>query len=177
MSQSVVRRKPVSYIEWEDVFVLIDTGQGRAADYDPVCRAIVSQSERHGGGIGCLTIIPDKATPPSEEARRAINDAIGRIERKLRCLCWLVEGSGFQAAMCRAVLVGLRVFGSRTYPTHISTDIDEAVGWILPYLSRSRPAERAQAVAAIRRGRMDEAPSLHMLGRAAGENPPASHTR
>jgi hypothetical protein len=52
----------------------------------------------------------------------------------LRCICWLVEGQGFHAAMVRAVITGLRFLRYRKYPTHIASSLEDALAWMLPLL-------------------------------------------
>jgi hypothetical protein len=37
--------------------------------------------------------------------------------------------------MARAVLTGLRTFGRYPYATHVSTGLDEALGWMLKHLT------------------------------------------
>ena len=124
----------VSFISWRDIFVLIDTGRATAADYKPACAAIVAQSGRFPSGIGCLTIIPEDAVRPSDEGRRTINDAIASVEQNLRCMCWLVEGTGFQAATARAILTGIRLFGRQKYATNVVTSLQQGLAWVLPHL-------------------------------------------
>jgi hypothetical protein len=147
--------RAVSYVTWRDLFVLIDTGHATGPEYKPVCEAIMAQSGKYPDGIGCLTIIPQDAVRPSDEARRMINQAIGSVEQNLRCLCWLVEGTGFQAATARAILTGIRMFGHQQYATHVSSSLQQALAWVLPHLEggSSRLAEVPAAVAAVSAGR------------------------
>ena len=126
---------PFSVVLWRDVFVLIVNRDGLPADYARAATAVLARSAGYPGGIGCLTIIPPRANPPTEPVRRAINTALERMEERLRCLCWLVEGDGFQGAMVRAILTGIRMFGTHTYPTHVGTNMQQALAWILPHLA------------------------------------------
>jgi hypothetical protein len=50
-------------------------------------------------------------------------------------VCWLVEGGGFQGAMARAVFTGLRMFGRYPYATHVATELEDALGWMLARLT------------------------------------------
>jgi hypothetical protein len=102
--------------------------------------------------MGCLVIIPVDAKPPSEPVREAMKAALAVL--RLRCLCWLVEGAGFQAAMVRGVLTGLRLVANRSYATHVSRDLEEALTWILPHLEGgSKRIEAVSRGAAIIRAR------------------------
>jgi hypothetical protein len=125
---------PLKFILVEDVFVLIDDGSAVAADYTNLGNHVRKQAANSPGGIGALTIIPREAKAPSPEVRNAINDLLARLGPSLRCLCWLVEGGGFHSAMVQAVLTGLRMFGRYSYATHVSTDLHEALEWMLPHL-------------------------------------------
>jgi hypothetical protein len=125
----------VHVIFWQDIFVVIDNGKARAADYANVANMVQQQSAKYPGGMGCLTIIPEHATPPNDEVRRALNSTLKQLEDRLRCLCWSLEGAGFQAAMVRGALTGIRMFARHRYPTHIATSTRDAVAWILPHLA------------------------------------------
>jgi hypothetical protein len=152
----------IQVILWEALFVVVDDGKGTVSDYDVLRKMVVEQSSRHPGGLGCLAVITANAKPPSDEVRASLNKTLEVVP--LKCICWQVEGAGFQAAMVRAVLSGLRFFKRQSYPTHISTDLVEAVGWMLPHLEAGTVGrERIQlAVTHIRneraRGRFAEPP-------------------
>jgi hypothetical protein len=127
----------VQVLHCEDIFAVVDNGRAQPDEYEGLQRLMKAQAARFSGGIGCLVIIPRNATPPTEEARKALNRVLESTPGSLRCLCWLVEGTGFQGAMVRAVLTGLRLVAGRAYATHVSTDIDEALGWLLTFLRGS----------------------------------------
>lgn len=85
-----------------------------------------------------LTIIPRDAVPPSEPVRAAINTALKRVSDTLVAASWAIEGVGFQGAMARAVLTGLRFFTNSSYARHVSSSVAESLQWLLPRL----PGER-----------------------------------
>src|SRR5271170_6612585 len=163
MATETIRLSVLSRIQvilWEALFVVIDDGKGTASDYDVLRKMVVEQSSRHKGGLGCLAVITASAKPPSDEVRASLNKTLEVIP--LKCICWQVEGAGFQAAMVRAVLSGLRFFKRQQYPTHIATDLVEALSWILPHLEQGlvKPERLQLAVTRIRaeraRGRFAE---------------------
>lgn len=119
----------VQFILWEDICVVIDDGGGIPSDYEAIERKFIEQGARFKEGIGCLAIIPVNAKPPPQPIRKAMSAALAGAP--LRCCCWFVEGSGFQAAMVRAVITGLRLVSRPPYPTHIASDLEEAIRWIL----------------------------------------------
>ncbi len=147
----------VQVILWQDIFAVVDNGRARPHEYAVLRSLITAQAARFPGGIGCLAIIPKNATPPSEHSREALNLGLLAAAESLRCMCWLVEGSGFQGAMVRAVLTGLRLVAERTYATHVSTNMDEALGWMMTHLPSSTRAATDVATArdAINRQRAD----------------------
>jgi hypothetical protein len=144
----------IHVVQWEDVFVIVDDGTGRESDYALAQRMIAEHGSRYATGIGCLVIIPVDAKPPSEPVRKAMKAALEVV--RLRCLCWLVEGAGFQAAMARGVLTGLRLVANRSYETHVSASLEEAFAWMLPHLEgrTNRIEAVSRATAAIRVSRL-----------------------
>jgi hypothetical protein len=117
---------------WKDIFAVVSNGRLQPDEFDLLRRLIVEQAARFPAGVGCLTIVPKDASPPSDASRQALNAALGKVQGSLRCICWLVEGQGFQSAMVQAVLTGLRVAARQwPYPTNVCTNFDEALGWIL----------------------------------------------
>jgi hypothetical protein len=141
---------PAQTILWRDLFVLIDNGKSRASDYVQFGALILEQRGRYKEGIGGLVIIPENATPPPDDVRQAINDALKALESGLLCFCWLVEGRGFQGAVARGVLTGIRLFGRYSYPTHVTTDLGAALDWLLPHLPGAGRAGVEAATVRIR---------------------------
>jgi hypothetical protein len=116
---------------WRDIVAIIDDGKQSAPAYDALSRLAASLKAEHPRGYGALIIIPRNARPPSDQARRSINEALTAHAGGLKCICWLVEGKGFQAAMARAVLTGLRLFPRTAFQTNVKSDLTDAVEWIL----------------------------------------------
>jgi len=136
--------------------VVVDDGRARATDYASL-RAVVDElGAANPRGLGCIAIIPADAKTPSEEARTALAWHLTRV--KLRCLCWCVEGSGFQAGMVRAVLAGLCLVSRRGYPTKVVSELDLAIDWTLSRMGDQpgRAMRRASAASHIRRQRRAE---------------------
>jgi hypothetical protein len=145
---------PLPVILWRDVFVLVDKGDAKVSDYPILERILLNQSEKYPGGLGCLVIIPSNANPPPDDVRQAIKDVLTRLGPRLRCLCWLVEGTGFRAAAVRATLTGLRMFSRPAYPTAVvANNMNSAVTWILTHLASGRTGDAPKAVETIERAR------------------------
>lgn len=124
----------VKVIVWRDVLVLSDDGRSVVSDYDELFEIGMELHRSHPQGWGMLTIIPDNAVPPSEPVRAAINQALKRVSDTLVAASWAIEGVGFQGAMVRAVLTGLRFFSNATYARHVASSLDESLAWLLPHL-------------------------------------------
>jgi len=120
-------------ILWRNIFVVVDNGKVPVSEYSSLKKRVVDQASRFKEGVGGLVIIPQSATPPPQDVRDAINDALLGLAGALRCFCWVVEGAGFQAAMVRGVLNGIRMFSHQSYPTFITGSLDEALAWMLPH--------------------------------------------
>jgi hypothetical protein len=146
---------PVPVVICSDIFALVDQGRTKALDYSILEQMVREQASKCPGGLGCLVIIPSTASPPPDDVRRAINNVLGRLGPKLRCLCWLVEGVGFRAAAVRAALAGLRLLNRPAYPTLVAADMGDALRWMMPHLDDGvrRSAEIPRIMESIARDR------------------------
>jgi hypothetical protein len=144
---SISKRLPV--IVWRDIFVVVDSGSAKAADYALIEAQVHQQAAANPGGLACLVIIPPGATPPADEVRRALKSGFQRVAQCLRCTCWLVEGTGFRAATVRAALAGLRLFIRVSHPTRITDNLEDAIRWMLVHLGPGRDAGVTEALRTI----------------------------
>jgi hypothetical protein len=146
---------PVPVIIWRDLFVLVDKGSAKVSDYPILERMVLDQSTRYPEGLGCIVIIPATASPPPDDVRQAIKDVLTRLAPKLRCLCWVVEGSGFRAAAVRGALTGLRMFSRPPYPTNVAGSMGAGISWALPQVTPglNRRADVQTALEVIQQGR------------------------
>src|SRR5580692_8259773 len=79
---------PIKVLFWHDVFVVSDNGRAGKEHYTTLGDLVLERTRRYPG-VGMLSIIPEHAVPPSDEARRAMNQALARVEGSLRAICWL----------------------------------------------------------------------------------------
>lgn len=127
----------VKVIVWRDVLVVSDDGRSVPADYDELIAIAAEIGQKYPRSVGLLNIIPANAVPPSDQSRAAINRALEAAERDLRGASWCIEGSGFQAAMVRAVLTGIRFLTPSGYPRHVSSSVAESLTWLFQQLDPS----------------------------------------
>ena len=133
---------------WRDIVVIIDDGHRSALAYDALTRLAAALKQEHPRGYGVLIVIPQNARPPSDQARRAINEALAAAAGGLKCVCWLVEGKGFQAAMARAVLTGLTLLRP-AFETRVTSHLDGALNWMLRSLRGPRVDLESEIAAAV----------------------------
>jgi hypothetical protein len=120
-------------VAWSDVFAVFDDGSYPVSAYATLERQLSDQNRKFPSGLGCLVVIPAGAKRIQEDVRAEIERVLNAI--KVRCLCWAVLEKGFRGASIRATLTTLTLVGRRrTYPTHVSGSLPDAVAWILPRL-------------------------------------------
>ena len=120
-----------------NVFAVIDDGRALPEEYVAAEKLILAETLNYPGGLGCIVVIPAGAKPPPEAQRKAIDGVLTRLSSQLRGLAWVVEGAGFGAAAVRGVLIGLSLYGRRSYPTHVCTSVHDALGWLATRLGTS----------------------------------------
>jgi hypothetical protein len=129
-----------NFIQWQDLFALIDDGSLAVARYDPIEHAMREQAKLYPQGIACLVILPPDTKPPPDDTKRAVKNLLTRLASSLSCLGYVVEGSGFKGVAARATLVGMKIFASRPYPIYVETSLQDALIKIVPHLSKTGPA-------------------------------------
>jgi hypothetical protein len=116
-------------VQWQDLFVIVDDGHISIPEYERTEPLVLTQAKRCPNGLGCLVILPGRATPPPAAVRNYLQGILGRLP--IRALGYLVEGTGFKAATARAALIGLGIFQRKDYPSKVFTGLDLALGWLL----------------------------------------------
>jgi hypothetical protein len=124
------------YIQWHDLFVVIDDGAIPAARYGPIETAMREQAKLYPQGIACLVILPPDTRPPPDDIKKGVKALLTRLGPSLSCLAYVVEGTGFKGVATRAALVGMKIFASRSYPIYVETTMHEVVGKIFPHLAK-----------------------------------------
>ncbi len=146
---------PMESFVWQDIIIVVDDGKTAVSEYGRLT-ATVNASEAFPNGFGLLSIIPESSSPPPEDVRKVISQILDSQGSRLRCVCWLVEPSGFRGASARAVLTGFRLFSRAHYPRHVSTNLEEALGWMMARLEggdrRSRDIQSASTFIRGQRG-------------------------
>lgn len=126
------------FIQWQDLFVLIDDGSLPGAKYDSFESAIREQAKMCPQGVALLCILPPEAKPPPDDVKRGVKSVLMRLAPSLSCLAYVIEGTGFRGVTARATLVGMKIFSSRPYPIYVETSVREALGKLLPHLAKGQ---------------------------------------
>lgn len=152
------------FIQWQDLFAIIDNGSVPISRYGLLESAMREQAKLFPQGIVCLVILPPDTKPPPDDIKRAVKSSLTRLAPSLSCLAYVIEGTGFRGVAARAALVGMKIFTSRPYPVYVETSLHEALKKVLPHLHHGRTVTTdvnviAQAIADARMGPIVPAPS------------------
>jgi hypothetical protein len=130
------------FIQWQDLFAVIDDGAIPVTRYEPIESAMRDQAKLHPRGLACLVILPPDARPPTDDIKRIVKNLLTRMAPSLSCLGYLVEGTGFKGVAARASLVGMKIFAARPYPIYVETSMREVLTKILPHLAEGQAVTR-----------------------------------
>jgi len=101
----------------------------RAAHEQACLRAV---AESHPGDLWVLFVITASAPPPSEPMRRAAADMVSALADDLQAVAVVIEGTGFAAAVTRAVLTTMeRLTGGHRFPSRYFGDLASASAWLV----------------------------------------------
>jgi hypothetical protein len=123
------------YIQWQDLFAIVDDGSIPISRYGVIETAMREQAKSYPQGIAVLVILPPDARPPPEDVRSTVKNLLMRLVSSLSCLAYVVEGTGFKGVAARATLVGMKIFSSRPYPIYVETTLREALTKMTPHMT------------------------------------------
>ncbi|HEX6244130.1 MAG TPA: hypothetical protein VFZ61_24610 [Polyangiales bacterium] len=86
--------------------------------------------ERYPGEASILCVIEPTSEPPPQALREAAAALLTKLGPQLRCVAFVIEGSGFRAAMIRGVLSGIEFLRRSTYPTRYFAEVGRAAAWV-----------------------------------------------
>lgn len=152
------------YIQWQDLFTIIDNGSVPISRYGLIESAMREQAKLFPEGIVCLVVLPPDSRPPPDDVKRSVKNSLTRLAPSLSALGYVIEGTGFRGVAARAALVGMKIFTSRPYPVYVETSLHEALKKVLPHLHRGRTITTdvnviAQAITDARMGPIVPSPA------------------
>src|SRR5882757_2032645 len=93
---------PGQFIQWHDLFAVIDNGSVPMARYGSIESAMRDQARQFPQGIVCFVILPADARPPPDDIKRAVKTLLTRLAPSLSALAYVIEGTGFKGVAARA---------------------------------------------------------------------------
>ena len=138
----------VQFIQWQDLFVMVDNGSLPATQYVAFERTVRDQAKPYPGGVAILCILPPEARPPPDDVKRFVKSALTRLAPSMSCLGYVIEGTGFRGVTVRATLVGMKIFSSRPYPIYVEVSLVQALSKMTGHLA-NREAISIEAVAKL----------------------------
>ena len=136
------------YVQWQDLFIVVDDGSIPLAQYDAIEAAMKDQARACPSGIGCLVILPPGAKPPPDDVKLRVKNLLNSFGSQLTCLGYLIEGTGFKAVAARAALVGMKIFMTRPYPVYVETSMSAVLQKMLPHLTKGRATTDVERIGA-----------------------------
>jgi hypothetical protein len=88
------------------------------------------------GGVGMVTIIAERAPPPSSEVSREVATVL-RSAVAVRASVVAFEGSSFRASIVRSVITGLAILSRPPYPHFVTGSMSEASTWLIDTLAKA----------------------------------------
>jgi hypothetical protein len=146
------------FIQWQDLFALVDDGSVPITRYASMESSIREQVKAYPQGIACLVILPPDARPPPDDVKRSVKSMLMRLASSISCLCYVIEGTGFKGVAARATLVGMKIFSSRPYPIYVETSMQEALTKVVSHLANGHATTIDAMMKAISDGRLQWTP-------------------
>lgn len=123
------------FIQWQDLFVMVDDGSLPVARYAPLEGTIREQVKNYPQGVAVLVILPPETKPPPDDVKRVVKTSLTRLAQSISCLAYVIEGTGFKGVAARATLVGMKIFSSRPYPIYVETSVHDALSKMVAHMS------------------------------------------
>jgi hypothetical protein len=100
--------------------------------------AIEQVAHRYPGDAAILCIIEPTSEPPPQALREAASALLNQLAPRLRCVAYVIEGTGFRAATIRGVLSGIELVRRSAYPARYFASVADAAVWITMETGRPR---------------------------------------
>jgi len=107
-------------------------------------QAMEQVASRYPGDAVILCIFEPTSEPPPQALREAASTLLNQLAPKLRCVAYVIEGTGFRAAMIRGVLSSIELVRRSAYPARYFATVADASAWIAVETGR-RSTELADA--------------------------------
>ncbi len=134
------------FLQWNDLFVVLDDGQIPVSRYDAIEAAMKDQAKKCPGGFACFVVLPKGATPPPQPVKERVKTLLTLLEPSLTALAYVIEDTGFKAVAARTALIAMKIFMPRKYPIYVETSMDAVLTKLLPHLKKAQTVTKDIAV-------------------------------
>lgn len=150
--------------------VLLWRGAVTEARFQLQKEAMEHLTSLYPGEASIMCVIEPASEPPNQELRHKAGKLLTELGPKIRCIAFVVEGTGFRAAMIRGVLSSVELLKrDKSHPTRYFGNVAHAATWI--GTQSTQPASEIISGAAYLRQRMDSLYQARASIRVSGERP------
>jgi len=100
--------------------------------------ATTELARTHPGGIGVMQIIEQGAIPPDNATKREFLRVFAALDQPVKHYSVVHEGTGFSAAIFRAVMLGIYTYVRPKFPHMAFDSLAKAVAWHVQQQTPSR---------------------------------------
>ena len=104
---------------WRNVLAVEWKLRTLAADVRNIRTSLTALGREHPGGVFYLAFVCEAATPPDEDARRALAEMLREDAGHLRGGAVVFDGVGFRGAFVRGVATGLVLLARPAFPFEV----------------------------------------------------------
>jgi hypothetical protein len=127
-------------------------GKPAKSDFDRLLRQLAESAKEFGAPVIYVTRVPAEAPAPDAEVRKYLNSILPRFMESCSSYHVVLEGTGFGAAMKRAVVTGLMQLGFRRGSFFVHASASEVTHHVR---RENQPEARAILELAAKRGLLD----------------------
>lgn len=150
--------------------VLLWRGAVTEARFQLQKEAMEHLTDAYPGEASILCVIEPASEPPNQELRHKASKLLTELGPKIRCVAFVVEGTGFRAAMIRGVLSSVELLKrDKSHATRYFGNVAHAATWIETQ-SRLAASEITSGTSYLRE-RLDSQYQARQSVRASGERP------
>jgi len=130
----------VHILTWHDIGAIWVKGIPTVENQRETELLVINALGQYANSYGAFVIINAALPPPTYEVRTELDTIYNRLAPRLRCVAYVILGSGFQTALIRTALVGSNWVSRRPYPTSTTSDLRKGASWL--YYTMPKDPER-----------------------------------
>lgn len=128
----------VILVFWHDVGVVWLKNQGTVTNQTEAAQFVRKNLESWPRGVGLMVGLSNGLPPPPPDVRAALDGIYEELAPDIRALTYVLQGSGFQRATMRGVLMTMNLLVRRPYPTNVYSDLVDGTSWLFKKLAPDR---------------------------------------